>query len=164
MTNLSLRDRRHQQAEKDFGRLQRQRDETLDKLARIAAKIKATRRSIERYQRTPTLLSAPRPVVVAAPANVEPPAPVAAPASGSIDDLAIPTFLQRGIAAQKAADQVIADQIKREQAERKKNKARVRNETAKAKQAGETKRMPLTGKAALEYLKTGKRPEKTATK
>jgi hypothetical protein len=70
-------------------------------------------------------------------------------------NLDIPEFLRRGQAAQKAADAVIADQIKAEQAATKTAKARGRIATMKAKKAGETKKMPLTGKAALDAIRNG---------
>jgi len=76
------------------------------------------------------------------------------------DGLAIPEFLKRGVAKEfdrlkeeKAAEQAVADSIRAEQAERKKLKARGRIATMKAKQSGATKRMPLTGKAALAALR-----------
>lgn len=65
------------------------------------------------------------------------------------DDLAIPTFLQR-----KKLDPA-AEQIKSEQAETKKKKAQGRIAKLKAKQSGATKRMPLSGKAALEAIRNG---------
>lgn len=68
-------------------------------------------------------------------------------------DTDIPEFLRRGAAAQKAVDEVIADQIRQEQADTKKKKAQGRIAKMKAKQSGETKKMPLSGKAALEYIK-----------
>ena len=70
-------------------------------------------------------------------------------------DSGIPAFLKRGQAAQKAADAVIADQIKAEQAATKTAKARGRIATMKAKKSGETKKMPLTGKAALDAIRNG---------
>jgi hypothetical protein len=48
MTTLSLRERRYQQALKDRARLERQRDEMLDKLTRVTGNLKTVRRSIER--------------------------------------------------------------------------------------------------------------------
>ena len=45
--------------------------------------------------------------------------------------------------------------IQQEQADRKKAKAQVRIEKLKAKQRGDTKRMPLTGKAALAATRQG---------
>jgi hypothetical protein len=88
-----------------------------------------------------------------------------APAPKQPEDLSIPDFLRRGQAAQKAAndaadaadqrlnDLLIANEIREEQANRKTAKARGRIATMKAKQAGDTKKMPLTGKAALAALR-----------
>ena len=182
MTNLALRDRRHQQAQKEFSRLERQRDATLDKLARIATKLKAVRRSIERYQRTPALPAA-RP---AASVKVGPPMPPqAAPASAApqpLDrelieaatdaighppvnpvkpgiDLEIPGFLKRTgtIGNKTPADLAAIAAIEAEKAARKSTKKSVQAERRKAKQAGDLKKMPLEGRAAIEYLRTGKR-------
>jgi hypothetical protein len=69
------------------------------------------------------------------------------------DDLGIPDFLKRGLAAQKAVDKVVAEQIKEEQVETKKAKTRGRIEKLKAKQRGDLKKMPLTGKAALDAIR-----------
>jgi len=100
-------------------------------------------------------------VVVKPPENSD----AVAPAPKQPEDLSIPDFLQRGQAAQKAAndaadaadqrlnDLLIANEIREEQANRKTAKARGRIATMKAKQAGDTKRMPLTGKAALAALR-----------
>jgi hypothetical protein len=66
----------------------------------------------------------------------------------------IPAFLRRGQAAQQAADTVIAEQIKAEQAATKKRKAAGRIATMKAKKAGDTRKMPLTGRAALAAIRS----------
>ena len=63
------------------------------------------------------------------------------------DDLAIPAFLQR-----KKLDPVAAE-IAAEQEATKKAKARGRIEKMKAKQRGDLKKMPLTGKAALAAIR-----------
>jgi len=70
-------------------------------------------------------------------------------------NLDIPEFLRRGDAAQKAADAVIADQIREEQATTKVAKARGRIATMKAKKSGETRKMPVSGKAALDLIRNG---------
>jgi hypothetical protein len=67
-------------------------------------------------------------------------------------DAGIPDFLKRGVAAQKAVDEVIADQIRDEQEATKKKKAQGRIAKMKAKQSGDTKRMPLSGKDALRAI------------
>jgi hypothetical protein len=75
--------------------------------------------------------------------------PVEVSTSDVADDLAIPSFLQR-----KKLDPVAAE-IVAEQAAIKKQKAQGRIAKMKAKQSGETKKMPLTGKAALEAIRNG---------
>ena len=65
------------------------------------------------------------------------------------DQLGIPPFLQR---AQPSPQ---AEAIKAEIAEKKKAKAKARIEKLKAKQRGDLKKMPLTGKAALEAIRNG---------
>ncbi len=164
-----LRERRHQQALKDRARLERQRDDTLDKLSRIAAKLKAVRRSIERYERTPAPLAA-KPTV---PVNVEPPAPqpqAPVPAAidrdvadaltaaighppinpvKSVDDLEVPDFLRR------SKPDAVGEAIAAEQEARRKAKAHGRIATLKAKKSGATKAMPLEGKAALAAIRGG---------
>jgi hypothetical protein len=67
----------------------------------------------------------------------------------------IPEFLRRGQAAQKAVDEVIADQIREEQAATKKAKAQGRIAKMKAKKAGDLKKMPLSGRAALDAIRNG---------
>ena len=62
-------------------------------------------------------------------------------------DLGIPNFLKR------KPDTVAAEEIKAEQAETKKAKAAGRIAKMKAKKAGDLKKMPLSGKAALDYIK-----------
>jgi hypothetical protein len=61
------------------------------------------------------------------------------------------------ISAAIKRDAEVAARLKKEAAERKRTKALVRIEMLKAKQSGELQRMPLTGKAALDYIKQGKR-------
>ena len=63
-------------------------------------------------------------------------------------DTSIPTFLRR-----EKAPNPVAEQIKAEQEATKKQKARGRIEKMKAKQRGDLKKMPLSGKAALEHIR-----------
>jgi len=72
-----------------------------------------------------------------------------------LEDSGIPAFLRRGQAAQAAADKVIADSIREEQATAKKAKAQGRIAKMKAKKAGDLKKMPLSGKAALDAIRNG---------
>lgn len=132
----------------------------LTRAMRQLSKLKLQRRRLEKAAaRPPKVVTALQASVPAHPtvdsettlgAGAPPPAVQPTPA---IDD--IPEFLRRGVAASKAVDEVIAEQIKSEQAETKKVKARNRIEKMKAKQRGDTKKMPLTGKAALEFINNG---------
>ena len=74
-------------------------------------------------------------------------------------DLEIPTFLKRtGTVGNKTpADLAAIAAIEAEKAARKSTKKSVQAERRKAKQAGDLKKMPLEGRAAIEYLRTGKR-------
>ncbi len=71
-------------------------------------------------------------------------------------DTDIPEFLRRGQAAQAAVnDAIAAEKIKEEQATVKKAKAAGRIAKMKAKKAGDLKKMPLSGKAALDAIRNG---------
>lgn len=72
--------------------------------------------------------------------------PAPAPAPSPPDRLEIPGFLRRQ--PDPATAQLVA-----EQEETKRLKARGRIATLKAKKSGETRRMPLTGKAALAAIR-----------
>jgi hypothetical protein len=67
----------------------------------------------------------------------------------AVADTGIPAFLQR-----KKLDPV-AERMVQEQAETKRKKAAGRIAKMKAKKSGETRKMPLTGKAALEAIRNG---------
>jgi hypothetical protein len=87
--------------------------------------------------------------------NVPVVAAVAAEANRVSDDLGIPDFLRRGQAAQAAADKVVADSIRQEMATKAKARSAARIAKMKAKKSGETKKMPLSGKAALDAIRNG---------
>jgi hypothetical protein len=65
------------------------------------------------------------------------------------DDLDLPPFLDRSKLEPASVE------IAREQAETKKRKAKGRIEKLKAKQRGDLKKMPLSGKAALDHIDNG---------
>lgn len=67
------------------------------------------------------------------------------------DQLEVPEFLRRSI-ARGAPDIEAAAQIKAEQEEKRLTKSRNRIATMKAKKAGDTKKMPLSGRAALAFI------------
>lgn len=77
-------------------------------------------------------------------------ASVAKPVDNPDEFLAIPGFLKRSKADQEAMDKAQA-----ERDERAKLKAKGQAETRKAKRSGDTKKMPLTGRAALEAIRGG---------
>ena len=62
-------------------------------------------------------------------------------------DTSVPDFLQR--------DKNAAEEIRKEQAEIKRRKTAGRSAKMKAVKSGETRKMPLTGKAALEAIRNG---------
>ena len=61
------------------------------------------------------------------------------------DGLSIPDFLKRDKAARV--------EIEQQNAERKRTKAQVRIEKMKAKQSGDTRKVPLTGRDALKFIR-----------
>ena len=67
------------------------------------------------------------------------------------EDAGIPGFLKR-----TPTTDPVAQQIAGEIEAKKKAKAKGRIATMKAKLSGETRKMPLTGKAALEYIASSK--------
>jgi hypothetical protein len=96
------------------------------------------------------LFGLPVPMIPNSLVNVPVVAAIAAKANADADaKLDIPEFLRR----QSAADVAVAEQIKAEQAETKRLKAQGRIAKMKAKKSGDTKRMPLTGKAALAHIR-----------
>ena len=67
----------------------------------------------------------------------------------ALPDLSVPTFLQR---AKNPADEVAKAEILAAMAERKKRKAVSSTTKRKAAAKGETRKMPLSGEAALAYI------------
>jgi hypothetical protein len=107
------------------------------KKARIAKKpVKTTEKPVE----TPKAAKIPEKSTVGTEASVTPSQPA--------PDTKIPDFLRRGAEADKTA----AAEITAEQAERKQAKARGRIAKLKADKAGERRKMPLSGKAALAAI------------
>jgi len=136
---MTLREKRHAAALLSLHSATTQRDACLAKLVRYEMKLTELRRQVQRLAKAMATEPTPKPASPAPP-----------------PDLAIPTFLQRSKEAD-AKDAAAAAAIKQQQAERKKLKATIRSEERKAKASGDTKRMPLTGREALQYLRTGSR-------
>lgn len=118
----------------------------LDKaLARWNTRLKRAVNTIDKLQKRRKRLVVKvavqaRPVEAAAVPSTKPPADT---------DTGIPDFLKRD------KSDPVADQIRQEQADLKRAKAKGRIAKMKAKQSGETRKMPLTGKAALEAIRNG---------
>jgi hypothetical protein len=154
------------------------REQTITKLCKLEEKTKWLRRQLAHYDKAMARTAEATAAKIAKlrTENPLPPevvqeltresAPVPAVASVSapaVADLDIPDFLNRveaharltgqrtpaEIAAAKAADDAAAAKIKAEQAAHKQAKSRARIDKLKAKQAGDLKRMPPTGRAAL---------------
>ena len=97
---------------------------------------------LERQRKRSEAPPKPRP----AKAVIIPPPPAAAPVRPPEVDTAIPPFLKR-------KPDPVAEQIKADQIETKKRKAQGRKAAADAKRRGDTRKMPLTGKAALAAIR-----------
>jgi hypothetical protein len=87
--------------------------------------------------------------IVPAPVARPPVAPKPGPVLPAPEiDTAIPGFLRRD-------KDPVAEEIREQQAETKRRKAQGRIAKLKAKQSGETRKMPLTGRAALDAIRNG---------
>jgi hypothetical protein len=151
----SLREKRHREVSNTLNRAIGQRDICLAKLVRCEIRVKELRRQLQRLEKA--MAAAPTALPGASPPP-SPPSPLSLPdapvevramvdtAIGS-DESAIPEFLQR------KSDTEIATELKAQAAERKVTKSRVRVQKMLAKKAGDTKKMPLTGKAALAFIR-----------
>lgn len=163
----TIQDRRLE-AENTINRLTAQREGCITNLVRYEGRLTLARRKLDRIKRACiralekdaagrteerpqwVIPEKPRPIEAKAPDVTDIPVselPIA-------DDLEIPPFLQR-VAASKARDEQAGAEVKAAQAEKKKTKSQVRIETMKAKLNGDLKKMPLTGRAALEAIRKG---------
>jgi hypothetical protein len=159
-----IRERRHIDAVRLVTNLVDLRERTFDKLVRLNRKLTVARRTLARYEKliasqpaavTPPASPKPTAAKPTASATVETPAPPPAarpaPASG---DLEVPAFLRREpngpgeLADAKAAAEIEAGQKARRTA---KSKGRVAK--LLATKAGDRRRMPLSGKAALDAIR-----------
>ena len=132
---------------------------TFSKLDHNAAAIKRWRSKLKRAMTTLEKLERQRKRLEVAEAKkvtaVEPPPPPVETAtvvtSPVKDEGGIPDFLR--VQPRSKADQEAADELRQEQEERKRAKARGRIEKLKAKKSGETRKMPLSGRAALAHIR-----------
>lgn len=126
-------------------------------IARWQSRLRRAVNAIERLQKQRKRMVKPRPLaqVLGPVENVGsmPPVPKGLLPLDKLDpppaDTGIPVFLQR-----KKLDPA-AEQIMQQQQETKRRKASGRIAKMKAKRSGETKKMPLTGKAALQAIRHG---------
>ena len=142
---MTLREQRHREVTNTLNHTLAQRDACIGRLVRHEARLKLLRKQLARLDRA--MAAPPKPA--AAPAAVMPPA----------TDEPIPAFLDRrkeadakDAARRAEIEQANADR-KRAQAERSRVKSAIKKEKLMAKLTGATKRMPLTGKAALEHIR-----------
>lgn len=125
-----------------LAKLMRKRDQLVSALANNEGDVRYTRSAIKRKLRNIERNHLVPFVAALRDGRDAPPPPPPA------DDLTIPDFLKRDVVARMT--------IEAANAERKRTKAQVRIEKLKAKQSGETRKVPLTGKDALRFIREGK--------
>lgn len=146
----TLQQRRHQDIIAQLAKENERRDDWIVKLGRSDAKLRSLRRAIARSSKRLDTMRANAPQQIAPPApKAEAPAYVhGASLASKIDDVLhddpIPVFLDR---RNLMADPKTNDK----KAERK----AVEKEKLDAKLTGKLKKMPLTGKAALDAIRAG---------
>jgi hypothetical protein len=160
----TLQERRLAQARKSLATTRDTRERYIAMVARYTAAIKKLERIIARYERQ--IASPPKPTAVTPTAppkavtptvavRIEPPAPplVAkpAPASGHLDP-EMPDFLVRKPGEGDRKDAEAREAILAEQTMRKRIKSNNRVEKLKAKKRGDLKRMPASGRHAVERM------------
>jgi hypothetical protein len=158
MNKPSLRDRRRQELRATLDRAVTRRDQAIETLVRNAALIKKLKLSLGRLERAAQAFV---PVSISQGELLPPVEPVAVTVEMNddvtdipfselpiADKLDIPAFLRRD---QK--DAAARAEIEATNAERKKRKTIARIAKMKAKDAGELRKMPLTGKAALAAIR-----------
>jgi len=164
-TMTPRQEKRHREINNSLARAQAQREAMIGGLIRAEAKLKDLQRARLRLDKA---LAKPKPEpvtqvpsvnlkqVTEAAAVYPPPLPMM-----PSDDDPIPAFLDRRSVSQKKDDEA-REQIERDNAERKKaqaakriEKLKIKQEIKHAKLTGETRKMPLTGRAALEKIRAG---------
>lgn len=125
----------------------------LSRAANAVKKLDAQRRRLLVKKAEPAkALPAPKPLAIEAPKPK-----VSDVTNIPVTEFPIPDVLEEGIPSflQRKPLDATAKTIVAEQADLKKRKARGRIAKLKATQSGETKKMPLTGKAALAHIRAG---------
>lgn len=155
---MTTKQDRRVEAENTISRLTAQREGCIASLIRTEGRLVTARRRLERIKRAQTKALAQQTAKMQAKPDASPPIPVAvaaeikATAAVIGDGLDIPGFLARKREGERK-DREAAAAIRAEQAERKTLKSRGRIAKMKAVQNGDTKRMPLTGRAALAAIR-----------
>lgn len=145
---------RRDEIQNTLDRTTAQRDGCLANLVRYEAKIKKLRQQLARAAKA-VITSWREPPRQTESAPIPAPALQTQPVDTAEGPDGIPPFLDRrpkGMAMAPGA--AAAVEVRAEQAERRKAKSRGRIAKMKAKAAGDTKRMPLTGKAAMEFIRS----------
>lgn len=152
----NIRETRMAATRAQLDRLTEQREETIARLIRLDAKVKAARRQLARYEKLAAQPPKPKPEPKVE-VKPEPKKPVSDVTDISMsemrgDDLRIPDFLQRKAEGDRKDAEAKA-QILAEQAAGKRKKSLARVGKILADKSGESRKMPLTGKAALAAIR-----------
>ena len=146
----TIQERRQRELTTNIDRALAARDVLIGKLVKLEGKLKVMLRQRQRYAK----LAAAAPKPAPSPTSTPKPAPTPKPTvEAAADDM--PAFLARTKEGD-AKDAAAREGILRERAERERVKSRGRNDKSRAAKRGDTKRMPLTGKAALAFIHSGK--------
>jgi hypothetical protein len=146
------------QLAKEQDKFNKQVDALVKRRLKMLALIRAVTRSSKRLRKLHELAPVNAgPVQVAAPPKADrgatvPPPPSSATTTTTDDGLDIPAPFRR---VPNAADDAARAEIAAQQAERKTAKARGRVAKLKANQSGERRKMPLSGKDALDLINAG---------
>ena len=147
---------RRREAENTVSRLILKRDNCIASLVRLEMRLKIAQRKLKRAAaKVEKVTTDPGiPTFLERRGNAKEVTDIPVSEFPIADDPGIPTFLDRRSAIQRR-DDAERKKMEADLAARKKDKARVRIEKMKAKQSGETKRVPLSGRAALDFIRNG---------
>lgn len=170
---MTKREKRLQDLRRKINRMERDRELGIKLLVKAVTMLPGLRK--EEARLVSTLLRAPAPRARVAEHPVprpsehvaqnggtpdDTPAPVkndasAKPLGRDADDDDIPSFLERGMRAQTAVNEIMAEQEadRKRKAKRRIEKLKISQEVKHAELTGQRRRMPLTGRAALDALK-----------
>jgi multidrug resistance efflux pump len=143
----NIRETRMAATRAQLDRLTEHREATIARLIKLDAKVKTARRQLARYEKLAAQPAKPKPELPTLHIPYVPPVERLIEA-----EVGIPTFLQRKAEGDRKDAEARA-QIQAEQAAGKRKKSLARVGKVLADKSGERKRMPLTGKAALEAIR-----------